>query len=758
MSGIFLLLCFPDAIAFRSHATVAADTVIVDRYLKQADSIYYGKDSDSLKAVRVLQLAAKIDSLSNRLSFARGLGGAYMYKGKAYNLVQQRDSARLYAEKAIDVFRKNHLFVLLARAYYQLGDAYATDGDEMKERIRYYEEAAKYFELSGLRVESAGTLQMVADFCMMTDDLLKSRRLLKQAISIYEAENIIDIKGAYDLLNQVETVLGYYPQAYAYGKKAVEIAGVVQDSTSALMCTIYNRLGVVLYYLKKYDSAIICYRKSLDIAVYNKDPQSIWQLTYNLAHAYNRTARYDSALSLLSRHRQHRYPADESMNIMLDKYVLSALISKNELTKAKKVAEDLYKRVTAYGAANPGAEQFAYIDIFRYYLTTGNMEKAGTIMRQAEEIYRRLSMRDPFLQIHLVETALYKKMGNYPAAIRSAIRSKEVSDSIFPIYWQRQQQKLEKQFGAELALKEQLRVQRTALLETNISLQEVALQQARTNAYIIASCALLLLVFAAVTYRIYHLRKKNNFLLEWQKESTARQNISLQQLVDKQMALIAEKEWLIKEVHHRVKNNLQIVVSLLNFQSKYLKDESARTAIHNSQNRVRAMSFIHQQLYGADTLRYVNIEKYIHRLVAYLKDALEPASNISFQLEIVDADMDVADVVPIGLILNEAVTNAVKHAFPGNSGGEVVILLYMEPDGMYVFSIADNGTGVPGDLDELSRNSLGFSLIRTMSEQLHASFVLRQEDGLELKFRFRPRTLYVQGNAAREEEMLISQS
>jgi len=137
----------------------------------------------------------------------------------------------------------------------------------------------------------------------------------------------------------------------------------------------------------------------------------------------------------------------------------------------------------------------------------------------------------------------------------------------------------------------------------------------------------------------------------------------LKRLVDNQVKLIAEKEWLVREVHHRVKNNLQIVVSLLNIQSKFLKDEMALAAIRTSQQRLRIISFIHQHLYQTETLRTVDVNQYIHKLIAYLKDGMDVAVNIDFQLNIAAIEMDAGEVVAIGLILNEVVTNAAKHAF-----------------------------------------------------------------------------------------------
>ncbi|SHN36013.1 histidine kinase dimerization/phosphoacceptor domain -containing protein [Chitinophaga sp. CF418] len=735
VSGVLFFLCLYYPHQHR-YSRVLADTTIVDSYLKMADSIYYGKDPDTVKAFRIISISSRIDSLSTQLHFNRGTGGACMYFGKAYNLLGKIDSARLYANKAIRIFRENRMFVMLARACYQLGDAYSTNDDELNLRIFYYEEAAKYFEFNGLRVECARTLQLVADFCMMADDLLKSRRLLKKAINLYESEHIMEVQGAYDLLNRVETQLCNYAKGYEYGKKAAEIALQARDSISPLTCTIYNRLGVALYWLEKYDSAILCYNKSLHIAELNNDPVSVFQITYNLAHTYNKLSYMDSLMSVLNRFKMHHYPPDEIKDITLERYRLSGLINLKQFDTAGRLANSLYKRVSKLPPDKLNTAQFAYSVIYRYYLVRGKLEKAKAILAETETVFRLNKSQVALLTLYTMDANLHKSMGDYTGAIAAAVLAKHMADSSFFVNWKELQRKLERQFVAELKLKQQLNLQRKELIEMNIRLKETALRQASVNTDIMLFSALLLCAFTGVTYRIYQLKRRKLLLLQWQKESVDRQNISLQQLVDHQLQLIDEKEWLIKEVHHRVKNNLQIVVSLLNFQSKYLKDDAARSAIRNSQNRVRAMSFIHQQLYGNESLQFVNVETYVERLVRYLKDALESARPVTYQVEIADAQMDIGDVVAVGLIINEAVTNAVRYAFADAVAPEIEILLYLERDGDMVLTIADNGSGLPPGFNWEKATSLGFNLIQMMMRQLNAVASIHSQEGFNLTIRF----------------------
>lgn len=714
------------------------DTLLADRWLVEADSIFYSKDTDSQRVDKVLQLTRQADSISVPLQYFKGLGKSSVFKAKAWHVRGNKDSTRYHARQAIEVCSAHHIYIQLASALYQLGETYELNDEEIAWRIKYTEEAAWNFDRGGLRNEGAVILQVAADYCMMADDLFKSRRLLHKAISIFNECGVKDTKGAYDLLNQVEVSLGNYRKAYEYGLKAMEMARESKDSLSPLICTIYNRTGIALYKLNKYDSAVICYRRSLAIAEYNHDLPAIRQLTSNLLVGLNAVQQYDSMLAVVQRYRRQPYPPSKNFDLIIDYLRLSAYLGNGDVMRQKALADSLRMRLP--GITDNDYTQYGYLQVITSDLKRGRFQAAHALMPEAERVFRRNERKDGLQSLYALKIMSDTLSGNYPAAIRSSIRYKTLIDSIFLITRDQQVARLEKQFRSESLLQDELKAQRTQLIEANIQLQEKELAQSQTSFFIILTCSLLLAVFVVITYRIYTLKQKNNLLVRQQKESIDQQNTSLKRLVDKQERLIAEKEWLIREVHHRVKNNLQVVVSLLSFQSRYLTDEAARDAIVNSQNRVRSMSIIHQQLYQDETLKYVNVSKYIQVLISYLRDVLHPKVPVRFETSIPDCEMDVADVVPIGLILNEAITNGVKYAFRGKQQGTISISLHKDGEGYYWLTIVDDGVGLPEGFDAERSNTLGFNLMKTMSEELRASFTIRQGNGLQLLFRFRERT------------------
>jgi len=715
------------------------DTLLADRWLVEADSIFYSKESDSQRVARVFRLTHQADSISVPLRYFKGLGKSSVFKAKAWHVKGNKDSTRYYAHEAMEVCWAHEIYIQLASALYQLGETYELNDAEIEWRIKYTEEAAMNFDRGGMRKEGAVILQMAADFCMIADDLFKSRRLLHKAIAIYNECGIRDTKGAYDLLNQVEVSLGNYRKGYEYGLKATEMARESKDSLSSLVCTIYNRTGIALYKLSMHDSAIICYRRSLAIAEYNHDLPAIRQLTSNLLVGLNAAQRYDTMLAVVQRYRRQPYPPAKNFDLIIDYLRLSAYLGKGDVMRQKALADSLRRRLP--GITDNDYAQYGYLQVITSYLKRGRFHAAHALMPEAEHVFRRNERNDGLQSLYALKIMSDTLVRNYPAAIGSSIRYKSLMDSIFLITRDRQVAKLENQFRAEALLQDELKAQRTQLIEANIQLRKKELAQTQTGFFIILACSLLLAVFVVVTYRIYTLKQKNNLLMRQQKESIDGQNASLKRLVDKQVKLIAEKEWLVREVHHRVKNNLQVVVSLLSFQSRYLTDEAARDAIVNSQNRVRSMSIIHQQLYQDETLKYVNVRKYIQVLIAYLRDVLNPKTPVRFETAILDCEMDVADVVPIGLILNEAITNAVKYAFVNRQRGTISISLTKDGQGYYVLIIADDGVGLPEGFSPELSNTLGFNLMKTMSEELHAGCTIRQENGLQLQYWFRERSI-----------------
>jgi two-component sensor histidine kinase len=179
-----------------------------------------------------------------------------------------------------------------------------------------------------------------------------------------------------------------------------------------------------------------------------------------------------------------------------------------------------------------------------------------------------------------------------------------------------------------------------------------------------------------------------------------------------------------------------MVTGLLGTQIGYLKNNEAISAIGESQRRVESMALIHQKLYQSENLSAVNMREYIYELVDYLRDSFNIPKAIQFQLQIDPIELSLTHCIPIALILNEAITNAIKYAFGENQSGIIKILLTFESSNVLLLVIADNGVGMPAGFNINSRSSMGMNLMRGLSEDIEASFKMANHNGTEIRITF----------------------
>ena len=200
---------------------------------------------------------------------------------------------------------------------------------------------------------------------------------------------------------------------------------------------------------------------------------------------------------------------------------------------------------------------------------------------------------------------------------------------------------------------------------------------------------------------------------------------------------LEEKEVLMREIHHRVKNNLQIIVSLLSLQSEYVKDKQAVELFRQSQFRVKSMALLHERLYETEDLAHINFSDYIRDMTNELLFSYGPdAGNIKLKINVKDVFPSVDVAVPCALIINELVTNCLKHAFPRSKAGEIRIELNLDEQGSYTLLVSDDGVGFAKDVDFPDGRTLGLQLVSTLAEQLRASVVLDKSAGTSFKISF----------------------
>jgi two-component system, sensor histidine kinase PdtaS len=220
-------------------------------------------------------------------------------------------------------------------------------------------------------------------------------------------------------------------------------------------------------------------------------------------------------------------------------------------------------------------------------------------------------------------------------------------------------------------------------------------------------------------------------------EVFAEKNKAIESLENEKKQLLGERAEIIKEMHDRVINNLQIVVSLLNTQSYYLKNGAALKAIRISQQRMYAISLIHHVLNQSEDYSRLNIRNYIYELVESLKDRMEVGGSIHFDIRVENILLDLNRGAPLGLILNEAIANSIAYGFPDESGGTISIsLIHIPEENQLLLTISDNGRGFPENRDIDKMDSFGIRLMEGLCGQLGGQFRLDGREGVKIRVSF----------------------
>jgi|GEM_PF-1914137 len=198
-----------------------------------------------------------------------------------------------------------------------------------------------------------------------------------------------------------------------------------------------------------------------------------------------------------------------------------------------------------------------------------------------------------------------------------------------------------------------------------------------------------------------------------------------------------DKEVLLREIHHRVKNNMQIISSLLSHQMENINDNTIKDIFAESQNRILSMALVHEKLYQSSDLRDIDFKEYINDLAANLFESYRKSENIKININVKDIFLDIDLAIPTGLIINELITNSLKYAFPGSMKGEINISFRSTDENSFELVIGDNGIGFPKDLDFRKTKSLGLHLVTILAEkQLHGSIDINRNKGTEFQIKF----------------------
>ncbi|WP_205514024.1 tetratricopeptide repeat-containing sensor histidine kinase [Longitalea arenae] len=554
-------------------------------------------------------------------------------------------------------------------------------------------------------------------------------------------------------------------QKYTEALKLFQKAGSKKGIASATI-----RIGVVELRNGKYDNAIKHFLEALKISEEAGDRFGVMEANYSISWAHLDRHNYKTALQYLkiAERQNDSLPfSNISLNIFNHLGVLHKETGALEMARYY-----LEKGVRLSGKVEHQGLNITLINnLASVYSKQGLKEKAvalqkealqrsramGNYLRELQVLYglaRTYGNDDLPNAIHYLQEAIslarakgaynqemrylraitpwYVKQGNYKEAFLMKEREKLLSDSFI----QNSMSKNIASLKAEYELsRSNARIKELDLLNNKRKLE---LKNASLLHYVTFGGIGLLLVILGLLYNQYRIKRQNN-------QEISFKNQALQRLLE-------EKEWLVKEIHHRVKNNLHTVMSLLESQSVYLRDE-ALLAVQNSKHRIYAMSLIHQKLYQDEHMTQVDLSVYLPELINYLHDSFDLGKYIHFRSAIEKIEVDIAIAIPIGLIVNEAITNSIKYAFPGRTANEIRIQLGQTGRNTILLSITDNGIGI-SEADRLKKDSLGFKLMQGLTGDLHGRFTVESHHGTSISVEFPQGCLFKQvknSSSAREQ-------
>lgn len=586
--------------------------------------------------------------------------------------------------------------------------------------IGLFKNALKIFTQLEDKNKQADALNQIAECDLNQGKLIAADQSLQKALQILNTTGHQHIHDTYHLLLLLYNIRGQMEKSLFYSLENVKSMEQTKDTIHAGMY--YHFVGENYSALGDHKKSLEWYDKALKI-----------RNTYEPTLLYHIINVANKELLLLHKNQQaldlvlEVAPFEESSGIAdieeAKGYTYSALGNQELANKHFTEMLRLYDKASKSNDITR-KKSLAYLKLGSYYVELQEYKKAKAYLLNSFQMASVPNKTKANLMLFKVDSA----MANFGDAINYYQEYKRLNDSVFNAEKSRQIQEIRIQYET---VKNENKIRD---LQNENLVKNMELSRANVTKRLIFVGLVLFLTSSILLYNGRRKKKRINKVLVSQKEEIAQKNDSLQEL-------LSEKEWLIKEVHHRVKNNLQIVMSLLNTQSKYVKSPEIYSAIRKSQSRLYAISLIHQRLYKSDNSNLVDVNSYIKNLVHYLQESFDEDSRIRYEMDVDRIMLHEDQAIPVGLIINEAVTNAIKYAFPSKQAGIIKVSMKSEKD-YYLLGIQDNGIGMKEECSKKKPSpSMGMTLIKGLSKQLNGSLKIEHNQGTFIQVQFKQLTI-----------------
>ncbi len=540
--------------------------------------------------------------------------------------------------------------------------------------------------------------------------------ILQRGLALVEAEELPIINRVDFLINigAAHHFAGFTGKAIETYIEAVDLAREhgFDDKRSMLL----NNLGIFYRTLNRHEEAIQIYEESIAIRRASSDTAGVAGVYHNMGSAFYIMKQYEKALNTYYESQKLYTQLGASKDLLINQ------IAVGEVLTAMGKYDDVIASYEAIVQKNgiQGIDHTTKYTLFsnlaKSYIGKWNYQKALASLNQIEPILTLSDLAPQRIDFAEMKANILAALDRHSEAnvyLNQYIQlSKEQAEA-------QSKQLLKEMETKYLSLEKDHKI---TLLNSSNEIQ--ILQLEKKNRQLIYSGIGLLTAFLAVYgfYLAYRTKNKAN-------ESLHLKNNQLQDALQ-------NNKMLIKEIHHRVKNNLQVISALLTLQSSHLKDVRAKEALKEGQDRVQSMALIHKDLYQHDNLKGVNTKDYLEQLIGNLFQSYRiDEGDIKLKMQIEPIILDVDTMIPMGLMINELISNALKHAFNNNLNNLLSISLREKSDILHL-TIKDNGSGVE-DIELMKEQSFGYSLIQSFARKLDAQLNITNDDGLRIELLIR---------------------
>ncbi len=490
----------------------------------------------------------------------------------------------------------------------------------------------------------------------------------------------------------------------------------------------YGQIGGVLFETEKYKEAIVSFEKAIAYGQKTGKLITVQLAMYNLTNTYFRLGNYEKAMQM-GKETEKVARVIKTPSVLAETYKILGLVFSKEQNRKNSQAY-FFKALRLYRTLEDYSNQIRVLWNLAYnYKELGDLEKAKETNEKALNIGRKEEDFAFRMEIFKLRSQLDSLEGNYLPALKNYQRYTAIKDSV--------KKEVDFQKLGELEVLHNTLEKEKEILALNSENREqlLLLKAQRYQNYLLWGALVLFVVCAAGFYWMFKTKKENNRLLSLKNMAIGLANKSL---VDKGKELhlaLQDKDVLIKEIHHRVKNNFQLVISLLRLQANRLEDEKIDFFVMRSQNRIQAMSLIHELLYSSDNMEEIDFQRYLTELL----DAVHytfgfTKKDISYQIDAKGFRYNIDTAVPLAIVINELVNNAFKHGFKGRSKGSLTIKLFKR-NGQDVVVVEDDGVGIKEDQTE-KKTSYGLTLVNVVVKQLRGTLEKTSTNGTKYALAF----------------------